>query len=296
MKKSILLAISTCALMVSLASCNSEKGIKGSFSLTTVDSIVTMTQAKSGIKIQFSSDSKFASNPTYESIKLSSDQGNKMTFELNDFSIDDFTRDSWLAKTSEAGTYKVSMTINGLRSANELVITVKEGQYAEDILTLPTNIHISYKNGERNNREVYKIGNSFVSCGNDNTPELYIPDVTKTGYYGNSRKEEQNTWEKINKSPEHAYENMTGLFRVRERGEYIDKTEGSVTISNKSYNYTKYNFGKGYQYYCIKSETLALVYKFVGSEDIFGILSNDFEVTAFDFDLTSFPQSFNLPE
>lgn len=288
MKKSILLAVSACALTSCLASCGG--GVRSVFSLTTKDPVVSLSEAKYGVQIKFADGYKFLTNPAYDSFKFTTDQGDKMTFTMHGYSAADPSSYYWTATTSTPGTYKITLEIDGVKNEKDLVLTVKDGQYPDTSFALPQNIHISYKDDENSPRELYKIGDAYVSCRSENFPEMYIPDAKGNVHYGHHHIEgDVYEWEKRD-GVKTTLDNMLNKYKIFEKGEYLSKSEGTVTLSGQTYNTVKYDYGYDVSYDCIRTAALAIVWKY-SSDTI-----HDFEVTAIDTTITAFPDSFNLPK
>lgn len=282
MKKAILVAALSATFTTCLASC----GDKGSFKIATSDPVLSLTDAKRGFDIYFDKDSKFVQNPAFEDIKWTCDS--KVQISPKRFNVEQPFEDVWTAKINESGTYVVTMSINGFKS--DLTLTVKEGQFADQDFLLPDNIQITYQTqGSESTRTIYKIGKKVLSVGQNNRPEIYIPNVDVKGYYGNSSFDEEPKWEKRTSSPKNAYDNIFGRFMLRETGEYSTKEVTKVQIDGKEYTSTVYTYFDT-AYSCIKTDTISIVHKLTGDYYL------SFELKSFNTDITSIPPEFVLPE
>ena len=282
MKKNILFLVGVASCSACLCSC----GDKSTFKIETVDPVISYSYRDLGFKIRFTADSKFVENPKYEDIKLSCEPEGKMTFELDDFSSSDPYRAAWIARAKEAGTFKVTLAINGIKS-NELALTVNEPQYASEDFVLPDNIKIDIKYSlDEEPSSIYKIGKSAVTTRFGNEPAIYIPEVGKALGYGNPTKYKfpEVHWEEFKRVTD-----PYSVLKLQETHEYTSKNSTSITISGKEYNATEYNFN-GVKYTYIKSETLSLVAKMEGH------YRGDFEVVGLDTSITAFPEDFQLPK
>lgn len=280
----------------SLASCG---GSKSTFSLNVDDPVLNYSEMSRGFKITIAEGYKIEGRPDITEYKFNCDKGNKMRFEVGPFDRDDPSKAVWKAYPEEVGTYKVSLSIQGVRSTNELTLTVKESRYPEFSFKLPENIHLTYKDKDGDDGTgLYKIDNKY--CGHGTVrPWSYIPNINNNLYYTNHKDSSTGEyfWRKVERSPLTLYNTMTALYRSMPDTEYIDKTEGTVTIGGKTYSTVSYNFGHDTVYDCIIDDNISIVYRKSDEKD--PQTKNPiytFEVTTIDTSVTKMPDSFNLPE
>ena len=279
MKKTILL-LAGAALIPCLAGCNG----KSTFKIEAVDPVIPYSQIRDGFKLRFTADSKFVEEFKMGDVKLSCDKEDKMTFTYEHYSSVDLLSNTWNAYPTEAGTYKVAMTINGFKSP-EIVLTVKESQYAKEDLVLPDNIKIDFKvYADEPSSSIYKIGNSAVEVNSNGMPIFYVPDITKEGHYTNKGTAEEPQWVKRTYKKDLFFQ-----FCLDVRYEYISKKDSTINIGGTDYKSVCYDYG-AVQYEFIKTDNLAILGKIISESE------TNLCVTGLDTSITSFPESFKLPK
>lgn len=284
MKKPVLLAITFCALGTSLASC----GIKNKFSIKVDDPVRTYSQAGMGFVVSLVDGYKLIENPNPDNVKFTWDKEGEVPFRFDVFDNNDPSKDTWKIFPDNPGVYKLSMSIGGVKSENELVLTVKDTQYADDSFALPENVHIQFKYNNGNIRDVYKIGSSYVIGRGGNFAEAYAPDISAEFYYANKGTEGANDWISRNRDPKGVIDLGMTALKINEKGEYITKEEGSLTIGETTYQTVIYNYSKDVIYNCIRTEDLKIVGKLQKG-------NQTAEVITIDRTITKFPDVLGLP-
>lgn len=270
-----------------LASCG---GNKTSFSLNVDDPVLNYSEKSKGFKIKLAEGYKFDGRPEVNDYKFNCDKADKMKFEAYPFDRDNPSNTIWYAYPSEAGTYKVSMTVFGVRSTNELTLTVKDGQYPEFSFKLPTNIQITFVTKDESVNGMYKLGDKYCSFSNGR-PAAYIPDISKKYYYGYRVNDQgEREWRKVNRDPSGIYKGMISNYNGLPTCEYTTKREGTTTIDGQAYPTATYSFFDGSVYEVIVTDTLSIVSQRI----VDGV--NVYKVTKIDLNVTKMPDEFNLPE